>query len=377
MSIDVRNTVRTLPLSALEPGDVAAWRDLADNAAEPNPFFHPDFVLASVKGREDGLLAVVQEGERWIACLPLRRARRWRRHPLPVLTNWLPQYTYLAVPLVAVDALPAGTEGLVDFIQGEQPAAAVVLDPLDADGIVTGALVARLKERGLAPLVYAHHERAALRRRPEPTYLEEAASAKRRKELRRQRRNLERDIGEVRLLDRSREPAAYDRFLALERESWKGEMGTALADAEADADFFRELGARLGESGHLQLLELRAGDQTAAMQANLIDGGTVFGFKVAFATELGRYSPGALLEVDGLGVFHDSESAMRADSCADPNNDLINALWPDRMRVQTVLIPTGAPRAKLLRPSLRAERGARRALSAARNTRRSVRDQPD
>jgi hypothetical protein len=34
-----------LPLADLTARDVAAWRDLAARAVEPNPFFEPDFVL--------------------------------------------------------------------------------------------------------------------------------------------------------------------------------------------------------------------------------------------------------------------------------------------------------------------------------------------
>ncbi len=130
----------------------------------------------------------------------------------------------------------------------------------------------------------------------------------------------------------------------------------------------------MADHGRAQLLELRAGDVTAAMQVNLIDGGHLFGFKVAFDRELARYSPGALLEVDALEVFHESGSTVAGDSCAAPDNDLMNAIWPDRVRVQTVLVPTGARRARLMRSSLRLERGARRAVSVGRNARRSVRD---
>ena len=50
-------------------------------------------------------------------------------------------------------------------------------------------------------------------------------------------------------------------------------------------------------------------------------------------------------------------TTVAGDSCAAPDNDLMNALWPDRARVQTVLLPTGARRARLLRSSLRLERG--------------------
>jgi len=364
---------RLIRTQALAPKDLDAWGRLADRAAEANPFFGPDFVLSATEGRgEDAVLLVVTHGEDWIACMPVRPALRWRGLPLPCLAPWLPEYTFLATPLVDRDRLALATATMSAFVAGQRRFAALVLDPLDPSGAVGGALIDAFAPSERPPIVQADFERAALRRRAEPTYLEEALSGKKRKELRRLRRVLARQVGdEPQTVDRSVDPAACDDFLGLEREGWKGERGTALASRPGDAAFFRRLCRALAGRGRLQILALEADGRTLAMQCNLLDGDCLFGFKVAYDEDWARFSPGVLLEVDAIEAFHERVEARTFDSCTAPDNELLNRLWPDRRRLQTVLVPTGAPLAALLRPAARGEAGARRLrrYAASRRTR--------
>lgn len=357
-------TGRLLSTEALSPAEREAWHELADRAAEPNPFFRPEFVLAAVEGRgEHAVLLIVDDGETWSACLPLRAARRWRRLRLPCLVPWLPDYAYLATPLVDRDRIDSATTTLAGFVDGQRRWALLVLDPLDRCGPVGAALTDALAARGRSALVYSDFQRAALQRRPRATYLEEALSGRRRKELRRLRRTLgEEAAGDVVTVDRSTDPTAVDAFLELEDAGWKGELGTALASRHGDAEFFRQMCAAMGARGGLQILALEAGGRTIAMQCNLLERDVLFGFKVAYDRDWARFSPGVLLEVDAIEVFHDRLTARLFDSCAAPDNELLNRLWPDRRRLETTLLPTGAPAATLLRPALRVEAGARRLL---------------
>jgi CelD/BcsL family acetyltransferase involved in cellulose biosynthesis len=329
--------VRTDRLSEVE---VRAWRALAERAAEPNPFFSPEYVLAAAHGRgEPADLLIVTRGGRWEACVPFQRAGRWRWLPLPCLAPWLRTYAYLATPLVDRDAVDPATAALGRALAGARRAAFAVLDPVDPEGPVGAALLSSVDRA----VVYTDARRAAIRRRAEPTYLDGSFSAKRWKRLARLRRRLESDLGgAVVVRNRSQDPAAWDRFLDLELRTWKGARGTAIASQEGDAAFFRLMCAAMSSLGKLQVLSLECGDRVAAMQCNLVDGGVVFALKVAYEPELARYAPGILLEIDSVFVFHDLRAEMM-DSCAEPTNDLMNALWPDRRRVQTVIVPTAAP----------------------------------
>jgi CelD/BcsL family acetyltransferase involved in cellulose biosynthesis len=357
-----------MSLSSLGDGDRAAWSRLAARAAEPNPFFRPDFVAsAAAAHRRDPVLVVVMSDDEWIACIPVAPGARWGRLWMPVLAPWMPTLGFLATPLIDESRLTDAAHALAVFVSVEQEAAALVLDPIDPDGPVAGALRQAFAAVGVRPIAYAVWERAALRRRPEATYVEEAMSAKRRKELRRQRRALERELGgPATTVDRSGDPDAYDEFLRLERESWKGDAGTALACTPEGASFFRSMCSTSARDGILQMLALEVRGRTVAMQCNLLDGRVLFGYKVAYDRELAPFSPGAQLEVDGIGVFHDSGAADAADSCAAPDNDVVNRIWPDRRTLQTLIVPTGSTRARLVGPSLAAEAIGRRIVRGTR-----------
>ena len=106
------------------------------------------------------------------------------------------------------------------------------------------------------------------------------------------------------------------------------------------------------------------------MQCNLRDGGVLFAFKVAYDPAFARHSPGALLEAEAIDVFHEDPELVVVDSCAAPDSSLVNRMWPDRRRLQTLLIPTGAPHARLLGTALRGEVLTRRILQRPRAPRR-------
>ena len=161
-----------------------------------------------------------------------------------------------------------------------------------------------------------------------------------RRELRRLRRGLERLIGApLTTRDASGDPGACLRFLDLERAGWKGRAGTAFASSSAHAEFFRAICERFAASGRLELLTLEAGDRTVAMKCNLLAGEGAFCFKIAFDEDFARFSPGVQLELDNVERFHEGSAAWM-DSCAAPDHPMINQLWPDRRRIQTVMLPS-------------------------------------
>jgi hypothetical protein len=77
-------TARVVPIGSMDARLHGAWRELAEWAAEPNPFHHPDLVLPGARCLGDGgeaLLAVERCGE-LLGCLPVHPLRRW--HGVPV-----------------------------------------------------------------------------------------------------------------------------------------------------------------------------------------------------------------------------------------------------------------------------------------------------
>ena len=325
---------RLIDIGEVGEAEAERWRRLAERAVEPNPFFEADFVLAGARHLSDPAraLAVVEEGDEWRACLPLAPGR-WRR-ALPATFAWRGLYGFLGTPLVA-----RGAEGALDVLLDNAcehaGRRALAIERASADGALDAALSApargshRLAESSVS-------ERATLERREDGEYLGHVKPHHLR-EFKRQRRRLAEQLGaEIESHDRAGDPGAVDDFLVLERGGWKGRADTALASAEADARFFGEVCERFQAAGRLQLLELRAGNRILAMKCNLLAAPGSFAFKIAFDEEFARYSPGIQLELENIDFFHRAGLEWM-DSCADPDNAMINRLWAGRRSLQTLL----------------------------------------
>lgn len=360
-----RAAAELLPFAEIGEADLAAWRELAGRAAEPNPFFEPQYAmpLARATGQiADTSLLVARRGSDWTAAFPVRLLRHWHRVALPSVSTWRAHvlYSLLGVPLVASDALHEGTGDLARALTAARSSSFSGLDWLVEGGPVAVALEAGLRECGSDPIVFERFERAAVKRRPEPSYVEETLSPKHLRELRRQRRKLGELLGsEVEVADRADDPSAVEELIDLERRSAVAERGSVLTSDPAHATFFREACANFASEGRLQLLTLRAGTAILATKCNFIAGEGCFMFKIAFDETHRKFSPGMQLELEMLNLFHQQPSIRWMDSCADANNAMINRLWPDRRAMVSLAAPVPGFRGSASKPLVRAVRALR------------------
>jgi CelD/BcsL family acetyltransferase involved in cellulose biosynthesis len=322
------------------------WRALAGRAAEPNPFFEPEFLLPQARalGEVDAidLLALVDGGGEWRACVPVYRPERWHRIPVRGLVPWRghEHYGLLGTPLID-RADPAATVAeLVEAMRERTPRLGCsVLDwltePDDPEGIAAAVLAAAPRS-----LRFELWSRALVRRRPEGDYEELTMKPKRRRELRRQRRKLGEELGaEPETIDRGGDPTAPADFIALERRSGSADRQTLIGEDPNHQRFFEEACAGFAAAGRLQLLELRCGGETVAAKCNLRAGNTVFMLKITYDARFSALSPGVLLELDCLKFFHEKTDAELMDSCANPDNWMINSLLPDRRTIVSYAFP--------------------------------------
>ena len=360
---------RQIAFQDLTAEDVAQWTTLAATALEPNPFFDPAFVLPAVRHLGEGGLSllVVEDDERaWRACLPIQRTRV--AHLMPGVRTWRHMYCFLGTPLLDPAVPRAAARSLLGA--AVSPGRRLALECLVDGGQASDAIRAAADELGLCATPEHAHERAMLRRRANGGYLADMRSHRRR-ELNRLGRRLEVEVGApVTVSDRRDLHVAVERFLELERSGWKGRGQTALASSERHADFFRDVCAAFGADGRLELLALSAGNRTVAMKCNLYAGEGGFCFKIAYDESLGRFSPGVQLERANISAFHQNRHEAWQDSCADPENDMINRLWPDRRRIYTAVLTRRGARSAVSRQGIRAARAIRdmeRRRSSARS----------
>jgi hypothetical protein len=103
------------------------------------------------------------------------------------------------------------------------------------------------------------------------------------------------------------------------------------------------------------------------MLCSLVAADTAFQFKIAFDERHARCAPGVQIEVDAVDMMGASFPQVRVlDTCADPRNAMANALFPDRVPVQTVAFPGPGLRGTRDRALVRAALKARNAIRRSR-----------
>lgn len=363
-----RLDLRPLAALAADAELRAAWADLLHRAADPNPFYGPDFLVPLVEtcARAPVLCAVVIESSggarpRLLALLPLvaRRAIPFVRPRL------LAAFTHA----MAVDSTPlldgadplAAAEGLLAALALHAPGAHLRL-PLLAEGATRDALGAALRGAGAAEARLGTHARAALvrpeppDRRPDP--LAGLASAKYLSKLRR----LERRLGEegalaARTLAGPDTQEGVAALLALEAAGWKGAAGTALASRADTARFVDAALTGTAQAPRIVVDLLAVDGSPVAADLHLVAGARAATFKTAYDEARAKTSPGMLLHARVARETRAGRFVDRVDSCAVPGHP-VEALWTDRIAFSDTLIdPTrGADGARLSRRAARLAR---------------------
>jgi CelD/BcsL family acetyltransferase involved in cellulose biosynthesis len=354
-------------LDSITPIQQDAWRKLAADAVEPNVFLEADYVLAAARafgvGSELSLLVDAGEGGEWNGCLTVREQRLLGRPAMS--STWKHHYSFLGTPLVRTGRTDRFAEALIGAVRSRQVGLLLSLQEI-ADGPVLAAIRAAQERSADIRIVRASSaERAALKINGDPDGAV-TLGTKGKKSLAKRRRGLCKELGleEIAGSRRPSDAESVELFLALEAASWKGEAGTAMACDERHAGFFRTVCARLAEQDRLYFRSLEADGRIAAMTTEFGAGDVIFGFKSAFDEDLKRFSPGKVLQVDNLRAINVAADHALYDSCGDPENEALNALWPDRRALSSLVFARDDLRGNLASRALEA-RAAARARRAA------------
>ena len=326
-----------------------AWDELAECAAEPNPFFESWYLLPSLASFDSGgttlILCFKQQGV-LRGLMPMIRQQRYEGWPLPHIANRLHSNIFFGTPLVAPGAEAPFWRAVLDWADAN-PALSLFLhlNEMSLEGPVYAALESVLAADGRPWGVVQRKERALLASELDAeAYLAKALPPRKRKDLNRRFRRLE-ELGRVDFRWETGSDGLerwIDEFLALEAAGWKGDAGSALACDEATATLFRRSLTGAAERGRLVRLSLRLNDRPIAMLSTFLTPPGAFGFKTAFDEDYARFSPGFLLErefLSALGRF----GILWCDSCAAADHSVMNQIWYERRRVGRVSIAIGGP----------------------------------
>jgi CelD/BcsL family acetyltransferase involved in cellulose biosynthesis len=338
-----REAVSSGSLLPLDSVDASQWRALADRAIEPNGYYLPDWELAvnaTAPGRTGASALAAGSDAGLIGLVPVISLSQAYKIPLPALVSAHP-YGTLCTPLL--DRARA-EDAAIQVMRAARDAGAraLILREVSLDGGAMKAINAVLRGDGLRSRILRWHLRASLNAtRDADELLQDALSAKKLKELRRQRHRLA-EHGAVKF-EVARSPrdtaVAIETFLTLEASGWKGRRGTALAQVAGDAAFIRRATKALAETAHCEIVTLLAGDTPVASGIVLRHQSRAFFFKLGVDERFAKYSPGVQLTVELTRRLCADPNIASADSTASPDHPMINPIWRGRLAIGDVLIP--------------------------------------
>jgi CelD/BcsL family acetyltransferase involved in cellulose biosynthesis len=175
------------------------------------------------------------------------------------------------------------------------------------------------------------------------TYLCAALSAKHRKMIRRQERQLS-EIGRLEydaLTPDDDVEVWIEEFLRLEASGWKGRENSAIASDESDQNYFRSIAKEAFRQGRLSMLALRLDGRPIAFKCDFHAGRGLFTFRIAFDENYARNSPGMLLEIENLRRLHARSQIEWVDSCNDSFSFMFSRLWTERRTILDVVVGAG------------------------------------
>ncbi len=342
--------VPPIALARLE-GDITS---LAQRAQEPNIFFDP-LVLQAAWPRLNGLLA--RRGC-WMACLWETMGDRPRtlRLFLPMAvqhTGILPQkvlqplaneFMPIGTPLVDPSTAGEACETLLQLLADPALKLPRILDMtwMRGDGAVTRHLAEAADRLGLPNAASRKHDRAVLTAANADaiTTIRDVVGKKTAKEFARLNRRLEEEAPVSFRIHTEQEAVldAFEAFIGLELAGWKGRRATALYNHKKITAFSREIAARLAVAGACEIVEMRHGARIVASLILFGRGGDRVTWKIAFAEDLYKASPGQQVMIEATLALLKRKAFVRADSLAVRDHPMINRLWPDRLAIKDVTI---------------------------------------
>ena len=318
---------------------IEQWTELAHNTVQPNPFYEPDFLIASQKHLEPSntiRTAVVwqttNDQKRMVGLFPTRNSGITEGFLRPCLSLYRNRYVYSTTPLIHRDLPERVWEAFIEGVRAEPDIPDRVYLPINYDvGPSHKSLQNALDNLGLSSCKFDQFPRPVVNNGVDFDTYFNRLSKNRRKSLRRRSRQIE-EAGDVRfeMINRNHPdfPAMLAEFLRIENAGWKNKKGSSLAYRPSRQKFAEH--ALNGErcAPEVQFDALRYNGAFIAININLIRNGQIFAFKSAFDEDHYQLAPGILLDMHLASCTLNDERYKRLDSCASKDHYLRD-LWLD------------------------------------------------
>jgi hypothetical protein len=360
----------------LDPQSLDRWRDLAESAATPNVHFDPDYLVPLLEDvlPDAGIrLVVVEEDGVWLAAMVLEPAPPHPRWPLrhgSVIGPGLSKYVALGTPLLRATALERAARALVRGLRHNAGVIGSVVElPLvDANSVTMRSVLDAATHDGAPARIWGVRRRAVARL-PLTTAqrARQEMTSSRRRSIGRSLRLLEREFGEVPILEELRaDDGAMAAFVRLESAGWKGDEargGDAIALRKGAAEWLTSAAIGLAQRDRARILALKVGSHVLHLGLYFDSGGVVFAQYDAFDERYRAMGVGYLgrwldaLHLDGRRGFDLLDTCMNPDLYPDAT-----AMYPHRLELSDVDLVVGNAPARALYRSLWGAAAVRRRL---------------
>jgi len=354
---------------------IPAWEELAEHALERNVFYEHWMLLPALQaygaGKDIGVALVLidSDGNRpgagsLAGLFPLRLIPRFRNLKISALSLWQHPHCYLGTPLVRADRAVECVSGLLQWLRRGASAKLLELPWITADGPFRTLLLERCTDLGLTSWTTESFTRGLWRQATNAAGGPGAAVSG---ALRRRLRRHEKRLTESGRLEHVAMGPGEDigrwieEFLRVEASGWKGAGGSALACSESGRRYFTQITTAAFRRGRLLMLGLDYDGEPIARRCAFLAGDGSFAFKTAYDERFAHYSPGTILEIDSLLQLQGLGRVRWMDSCAAPDNALINRISNERKAIHSLAI-AGGPLGEVVIAGLRLLRWTNRRL---------------
>ncbi|WP_437223515.1 GNAT family N-acetyltransferase [Planctomicrobium sp. SH661] len=330
----------------LTPAFICEWERLSRNAIEPNPFLHPQFVLAQLAhlpGAEAVSIWTVESAQGELLLLAVfRDVWASKQIPFPHLSDDDPAFKFQGGMLLHRHYPRVAMSTFLQHLKTTRFRHGLVLNSMCIDSSFSEQFYTSSILTGFQVQLRHSWSRACLDLTVTDgaTLLETSLSKNRRKSLRKALSRLDNQgpVSFRAVEDPCDVPRAIDQFLDLEKRGWKNTSGTALACDPAHKNFFTAAITRMAEDRQVMFGELLTGKDVVASTCNLISGNTLFAYKIGWDPESREGSPGVWAEIElARYIAMNCPEIRLLNSCATAGSYL-DRLWPQRIAMGNVVL---------------------------------------
>jgi len=317
----------------------AVWEDLALHAVEKNIFSFPWFVIPSLPllDKKEPKIVTVYDGALLIGLFMICQDRGYAKLPLSFARTALHPDQFLGTPLVREGYVDQFATGLCEWLDSAPSKMSfVVLALLTAEQEISDAIIAACKAQKRGLVEVDRFERAAIEPKISPAaHIDERISKGRRKSLRRKMRRLNEEgaVTIEQLSDKKDLNAWIEDFMEMENSGWKKQNASSILSYPEDATFFRDMLTAAFSRGSLNFFRLCVDGKPISYTVDIVCAPEAYCLKTAFDPAYRKFSPGVLMEYETLKYYSNRSDISSVDSCTDPDNQMLNEIWPDRKTI--------------------------------------------